>query len=313
MIAAHSFGKKAADSLIIRAKQIQALSLFLLAAFVSIPCVMQAQSPDMSPVPPVPQNASVAPANPSLPTIFIVGDSTASFHEDPQKEGVAASQGWGPYFPRYFDLSRVNVVNAARGGRSSRTFRSEGLWDQVLDQVRPGDIVLIQLGQNDVFAINDTTRARGTIPGVGSESKEIDNQLTHKHETVHTFGWYITQYVIETKSKGAIPIVMSLTPRDIWKDGHMERGAPSYRDWSRAVAEEQHVDFVDISEAMAREYEKLGQRKTATLYHNGEPVHVNTIGAALNAEWIVQAFSGMLNSPLKPYLAARNRAVSPSK
>ena len=265
---------------------------------------------DPSPVPPVPQNASVAPANSSLPAIFIVGDSTASFHEDPDHEGVAAAQGWGPYFPQYFDLSKVNVVNAARGGRSTRTFRSEGLWDKVVAQLRPHDIVLIQLGQNDVFAINDTTRARGTIPGIGDETQEIDNLLTHQHEVVHSFGWYVRQYVIEAKAKGALPIVMSLTPRDIWKNGHMERGAPDYRSWSKAIAEQEHVPFVDISEVMAREYEKLGQPKTATLYHQKEQVHVNTVGAALNAQWTVQALKGMSNSPIVPFLSAKGQSLT---
>jgi len=273
----------------------------------------QAQTPDPSPVPAIPKNASVAPANPKLPTIFIVGDSTAAYHTDPNHEGVLAAQGWGVYFDPYFDLTKVNVVNASRGGRSTRTYMTEGLWDKDLEQIRPHDIVLIQLGQNDVFALNDTTRARGTIPGTSDKSQEIDNQLTHQHEVVHTFGWYLRKYVTDTKAKGAIPIVMSLTPRDIWKDGRMERGAPDYREWSRTIAAEQHVAFVDISDVMAKEYEKLGQAKTATLYHQKEPVHVNTVGAALNAEWVVEALKAMPDSPIVAFLSKAGQAVPAAK
>jgi len=280
--------------------------LTLSAAIVMLP--LNAQTPDPSPVTAVSKSDTITPANAALPTIFVVGDSTAAFHTDPQHEGVAAAQGWGVYFPAYFDLTKVNVVNAARGGRSSRTYMTEGLWDKVLEQVRPHDIVLIQLGQNDVFAINDATRARGTIPGISDQSQEIDNMLTHQHEVVHTYGWYLRKYVTDTKAKGATPIVMSLTPRDKWEGNHMERGAPDYRAWSKAIAEQEHVAFVDISDVMAKEYEKLGQAKTAELYHAKEPVHVNTVGAALNAQWTVRALKVMPNSPIAPFLSARSQA-----
>ena len=289
------------------------IARFGMAALFLVSIGLTAQTYDPSPVPAVPQNASVAPANPALPTIFVVGDSTASFHDDPQHEGFAAAQGWGPYFAQYFDLSKVNVVNAARGGRSSRTFRTEGLWAKVLAEVKPKDIVLIQLGQNDVFAINDATRARGTIPGVGEESQEIDNQLTHQHEVVHSFGWYIRQCVRETKAKGATPIVMSLTPRDRWESGRMERGAPDYRAWSKKIAADEHVPYVDISEIMAEQYEKLGQAKTAALYHQKEPVHVNTMGAALNAAWVVEGLKGMKDSPLGDWWSVKGQAVPAAK
>jgi rhamnogalacturonan acetylesterase len=51
-----------------------------------------------------------------------------------------------------------------------------------------------------------------------------NNVATRKHETVHTFGWYLRRYVEDTCAKGAIPIVLSLTTCDVWKDGHVELG-----------------------------------------------------------------------------------------
>ena len=56
------------------------------------------------------------PIDPRLPTIFIAGDSTAA------KNNGNPVQGWGEPFHDYFDSAKVNVVNLARGGRSSRTF-----------------------------------------------------------------------------------------------------------------------------------------------------------------------------------------------
>jgi rhamnogalacturonan acetylesterase len=244
-----------------------------------------------------------APFQVSLPSIYIVGDSTASYHPDRDQEGYAAPQGWGVFFPAFFNPDKVNVVNVARGGRSSRTYMTEGLWDKVVERLKPNDIVLIQLGQNDVFPTNDKV-ARGTIPGIGQESQEIDNIATGKHETVHTYGWYLRRYVQETRAKGAIPVVLSLTTRDVWKDGHVEIGVGNYRESAYKIAlQEHHTDFVDASAIIAEQYEKLGQEKTAGLFHAKEPVHINTPGAFLNARCIVAGLKGLSDAPLSQYLS----------
>src|SRR5438309_11215562 len=101
---------------------------------------------------------------------------------------------------------------------------TEGLCDKVLSEMKRGDFVLIQFGHNDAGAINDATRARGSLPGLGEETQEIDNLLTKQHEVVHTFGWYMRKMIMDTKAKDATPIVLSLTVRNIWRDGCVARG-----------------------------------------------------------------------------------------
>lgn len=254
-----------------------------------------------------------APYNSRLPTIYIIGDSTASYHPDPKHEGYAAGQGWGIFFSAFFDPDRVNVVNAARGGRSSRTFSTEGLWEKVADRLKPNDIVLIQLGQNDVFPINDNSRARGTIRGIGDQTQEIDNMVTGKHETVHTYGWYIRQYIRETRSKGAIPVVMSLTPRDVWHEGHVEVGVDDYREWCYEIsAQEHHTDFVDISALIAGQYDELTQAKSFGLFHDDEPVHVDVPGAFMDASIIVAGLKGLPDAPIDKYLSYLGQRVIPA-
>src|SRR5262245_40062745 len=66
------------------------------------------------------------------PTLFIIGDSTVNNTD----QGV---QGWGNVIGDYFDQTKINVINRARGGRSSRTFYTEGLWDKVLADMKAGD------------------------------------------------------------------------------------------------------------------------------------------------------------------------------
>jgi rhamnogalacturonan acetylesterase len=262
-----------------------------------------AQAPATPAVHPANGHQLPAPFQVSLPSIYIVGDSTASYHPDRDYEGYAAPQGWGVFFPAFFDPDKVNVVNVARGGRSSRTYMTEGLWDKVVAQLKPNDIVLIQLGQNDVFATNDKI-ARGTIPGIGQETQEIENVATGKHETVHTYGWYLRRYVQDTRAKSAIPIVLSLTTRDVWKDGHVEIGVGNYRESAYKIAlQEHHTDFVDASAIIAEQYEKLGKEKTAGLFHAKEPVHINTPGAFLDARCIVAGLKGLSDAPVSRYLS----------
>ena len=132
-----------------------------------------------------------APAAKEPPKLFIAGDSTAATYTATDKN----QQGWGAVLQPFFDPAKLLVVNAARGGRSSRTFVTEGHWEKMLADVRAGDFVIIQFGHNDAGALNQEPpgstrplRARGTIPGIGNESEEIDNVVTGKHETVYSFG-----------------------------------------------------------------------------------------------------------------------------
>src|SRR5262245_21903167 len=182
---------------------------------------------------PSPAQGQTTP-NPKLPSLFIVGDSTANTNAN-------GARGWGDPFIAHFDATKINVLNRARAGRSSRTFITEGLWDKVLADMKSGDFVLIQFGHNDGGPINDAARARGSLPGLGEETQEIDNQMTKQHEVVHTFGWYTRKMIADTRAKGATPIVLSLTVRNIWKDGKVERGSGHYAEWAAAIARSQQV------------------------------------------------------------------------
>lgn len=135
-----------------------------------------------------------------------MGDSTA-------RNSAAGAQGWGDAFGQYFDPAKITVLNRARAGRSSRTFVTEGLWDGVLKGMKAGDFVLIQFGHNDGGPV-DTGRARASLPGVGEETQEVTTADGAK-EVVHAYGWYLRKMVADAKAKGATPIVLSLTVRNL--------------------------------------------------------------------------------------------------
>jgi acetyl esterase/lipase/lysophospholipase L1-like esterase len=244
------------------------------------------------------------PINPNLPTIFVVGDSTANNHAN-------GGLGWGDPFINYFDATKVNVLNRARGGRSSRTFITEGLWDKVLTEMKAGDVVLIQFGHNDGGVINDESRARGSLPGTGEETQEIDNLLTKKHEVVHTYGWYMRKMIADTKAKSAKPIVLSLTVRNIWKDGRVERGSGKFSQWAAELAKSQNVEFVDLTTIIADKYEQLGQERVNELFAT-DHTHTSPAGAELNAQLVIVGLQTLKQNPIGRYLFVKTKTVNAS-
>ncbi len=266
------------------------------------PATTSPTDPGVKARPPLPM-----PRDTSLPSIYLVGDSTV---RNGSGNGANGQWGWGEPFVGFFDPTRVNVVNRALGGRSSRTYITEGRWDELLPMLKPGDYVIIQMGHNDSGPLDDTSRARGTIRGVGDETKEIFNPITQKQEVVHSYGWYMRKYVTGTKAKGAIPIVCSPIPRKIWKDGKVVRNAADYGGWAREVAVQERVAFVDLNEIIARRYDALGEAQVEQLFADPH-THTSRAGAELNAECVVAGLKALPGNPLAPYFSARGNAVQP--
>ena len=140
-----------------------------------------------------PKPSWTTPLNPKLPTLWLVGDSTMHKADG---HGAAGMWGWGEPITSLFDTNKINVVNRAIGGRSSRSFITEGHWDEILAMMKPGDVVIIQFGHNDHYPLDDAVQARGTIPGIGDESQEIENQVLKRHEGItRAYVWLVSAQV----------------------------------------------------------------------------------------------------------------------
>ena len=234
---------------------------------------------------------------PRPPTLFIVGDSTV-------KTGTKGQQGWGDPVAALFDRTKIRVENHAVGGRSSRTFQTEGRWDKVLTAVRPGDFVLVQLGHNDGGPLDDPARARGTLRGTGDETKEIDNPITKKKEVVHTYGWYLRKYVADARAKGITPILLSPVPhcpREKVAPGAVEKSA--YVAWSEEVAKAEKVPFVHLNRIVMGRYAELSPADIKAKYFTpADNTHTSPAGAELNAACVAEGLCGLTDCPLKDYL-----------
>ena len=157
--------------------------------------------------------------------IVLVGDST-----------VTDDAGWGKGFANSM-AGDVEVINCAKGGRSSKSFITEGSWRKVL-KMKP-DYVLLQFGHNDQ-------------PGHGD--RETDPRTTYRQA--------MTQYVDEARAAGIEPILVTSLSRRQWgKDGKIRSGLQPWVDAVKAIAAEKHVPLIDLHARSIKVYEQMGREK----------------------------------------------------
>lgn len=121
--------------------------------------------------------------------LFIVGDSTLSKFDD--RSYYYPRYGYGTQMSYYLD-NRIEVVNLALSGRSSKSYLKENNYQILKEKISEGDFLLIGFGHNNE---KDDDVARFT-----SANKPIDDETS--------FMYSLNEYYIKlAKSVGAIPIV----------------------------------------------------------------------------------------------------------
>jgi lysophospholipase L1-like esterase len=148
--------------------------------------------------------------------------------------------------------------------------------------IKPGDFVVMQFGHNDGGSLDGAQGARVSLPGIGDETKQ----------GAHTFGWYLKQYIAETRAKGATPIVCSLIPRKIWKDGKISRDSADFAGWAAAVAKSEKAPFIDLNELIARHYDLIGPEEVEELFAD-DHTHTTWEGAELNAQIVAAGLKSL--------------------
>ena len=132
--------------------------------------------------------------------------------------------GWGQMLPQLL-TDEIRVENHAVNGRSSKSFITEGKWEAVLNKLKKGDYVFIQFGHNDQ---KDQDPKRFTNPNTG-------------------FRQNLAHYVMETREKGAHPVMMSSIVRRRFNDeGVLLDTHGVYPTIARSVARDMDVPFVDM-------------------------------------------------------------------
>ena len=237
------------------------------------------------------------------PMVFITGDSTVK-NKDNDENGM---WGWGSQAGLIFDATKITWANEAMAGRSTRSYLREGRWEKVYNSLQPGDFVLIQFGHNDICSITNP-KERGVIAASYDTCHVYQMEKDGRYELVYSFGWYLKKFIDDVREKGATPILLSLTPRNEWPNGKIERRNDTYGKWYRDVVKATGVEFVDVHNISADFLDKkfaskdgVKSKKRAAKYFNNDHTHTSKIGAQMNARSVAKGLQS-INSKLSGYL-----------
>jgi rhamnogalacturonan acetylesterase len=256
---------------------------------------------------PIVNDSGVKPEKPaagSLPTLWIAGDSTVKSN-DPMR-------GWGQDLARFFEPAKLNVVNRAIGGRSTRTFSTDGRWQAIVDELKAGDWVVVQFGHNDIGHLDARSKFRGTLKGVGDETEDVAKP-DGKVETVRTYGWYLKNFVRTARAKGANVVLCSPVPHKKFDEaGKPVRDWEQYRGWVAACAKAEGAYYVDLSELISRGYDKLKQEEIEAFFAD-KGTHTNAAGSLFNAKALVSGLRALPGAPLDEALSAEGKAIAAAR
>lgn len=274
-------------------------ALALLAAHVAAPFSAHAAEDDR----PVVNDSGVKPERPAsgtLPTLWIAGDSTVKSN--------APMRGWGQDLDRYFNPGKINVVNRAIGGRSSRTFHTDGRWQSILDELKTGDWVLVQFGHNDVGHLDARSKFRGSLKSIGDETETV-TKPDGSTEVVHSYGWYLKTFARTARAKGANVVLLSPIPHKKFDAaGKPVRDWAQWREWVAACAKAEGAYYVDLCELIARGYDKLPQAEIEAMFAD-KGTHTNEAGSLFNARALLSGLRALPGAPLDPMLSVEGKTI----
>lgn len=220
--------------------------------------------------------ASVSGAN--VRTVWLIGDSTV-------RNDAKGLLGWGTPLAGMFDSKKVKVTNRALAGRSSRSYLEEGNWAKVLKLAKPGDFVIMQFGHND----DGDAESGDHLPSLKGNGAQT---LNDGSRVIHTYGWYLRNYIESAKAAKLNTVVCSPVPRNVWKDGRIVRADADFAKWAGVAAKDGGVWFVDLNRTIADRYDAMGQEKVRA-YFPFDSTHTNPAGAQLTAQCVIDGMKAV--------------------
>jgi lysophospholipase L1-like esterase len=179
--------------------------------------------------------------------LYIIGDSTAANKE----EKAYPETGWGMVLQSFFKPD-VTVDNRALNGRSTKSFRAEKRWDPILAQLNPGDYVFIEFGHND---------EKIDKPTIGVSLADFKTNLVN--------------YVKETRSKKAFPVLLTPISRRSFKNGILIDSHGDYPRVTRQVADSLNVPLIDMLAKTESLLTRLGDEPSIKLFNHVDSGNVN--------------------------------------
>ncbi|MBM7709333.1 Ig-like domain-containing protein [Enterococcus lemanii] len=176
------------------------------------------------------------------PTIYLASDSTVQTYDT----YYAPQTGWGETLWNFFgdkieqreavgasysqseiyESSNAIIENRAIGGRSSKSFIQEGKLDELLDDIKPGDFLLVQFGHNDATA-----------------------SRPNRFVSIDDFEYWMQMYVDGALQRGATPVLVTPVTRYSYNENGFKEDFKAYGDVMRSMADAQNLPLVDLSKA----------------------------------------------------------------
>lgn len=191
----------------------------------------------------------------------LAGDST-----------VTDDAGWGRAFAELLS-DDAECINLAKGGRSSRSYRTEGWWQKCLE-AKPR-YLLIQFGHND-------QRGKGPERESAAETDFRD---------------HLRAFVREAREQEIQPVLVTSPTRRRWsKDGRIEPTLADYAEATSLVARQLNVPLIDLHRLSIQQCEQLGPeafRAFEPMTDKGaDHTHLNVDGGRAVAPLVALAMIG---------------------
>ena len=198
-------------------------------------------------------------------SVYLAGDSTVQTY-DPSDSPQA---GWGQYLSAYFKRE-VNICNHAIGGRSSKTFITEGRLEEILTEINENDYLLVQMGHND------STKIR-------------PERYTEPYED---YKMYLKKYIDKAQSLHAIPILITPVGRLHYVNGEFLADFGDYCNAMKEVAEENDVAIIDLMNRSIEYFTAIGYERARKLFmisvNDTDCTHFTEMGANEMAKLVSQ-------------------------
>jgi DNA sulfur modification protein DndE len=179
----------------------------------------------------------------------------------------------------------MQVINMAHGGRSTKTYVSDGFWEQLTAELKPGDTVLIQFGHND----EDTTKM-------------------FRHVDPPQYARNLTQFVADVRAHQATPVLMTPIARDEFDaEGRIEETHGAWSAAVRKVAADTHTPLIDLDARAMRFFGGVGAGKADRYFliytpadhvarfpeGHRDTTHLNELGARAAAALVGQGLAAL--------------------
>lgn len=199
--------------------------------------------------------------------VYLAGDSTCA----PKSASDRPKYGWGEKFEQFL-IKKTTVDNKAVGGKSTKTYISDGYWTKLLSALRSGDVVLIQFGHNDEST--NSSDDRGTTP--------------------QQYYDYLCKMIKDVKGKDAVPVILTPICRHKFSNGTPVYTHQTYPDMAKKAAADHSVTLLDIEQLTYEWLARLGEEDAKLRYMmsvegSNDTTHLTELGASEIAEIVADA------------------------